>query len=262
MAKQARSVRPGTHPATPTATPAPTRAEAPMLPASPPPVAAAAGFTVSVTADPNTDPKAAREIHRNTIAGVVYANAIYQRIGTMLPDSIAQSAMVYVADLIERMSPRDPAEEMLVVQLVLTHARVLHLTDLANRQQGMEQIRTMHEHADRASNTYRRLMLTLAEYRRPAAATSFTAIRQANIANQQVVQNHENSGTKTTNEQGFPPDAAAEDAHEGPPGLPADAERLGGAASIRPPGEALGALHRPANARGQGSVEGERPAAR
>jgi hypothetical protein len=95
---------------------------------------------------------------------------------------------------------------MLVVQLVLTHARVLHLSDLANRQQGMEQIRTVHEYTDRASNTFRRLMLTLAEYRRPPSATSFTAIRQANIANQQVVQNHENFGTKATNEQGFTPD--------------------------------------------------------
>ncbi len=55
----------------------------------------------------------------------------------MLPDSIAQSAMLYVDDLIERMSPGDPAEEMLVIQLVLTHARVLHLTDLATRQQGI-----------------------------------------------------------------------------------------------------------------------------
>ncbi len=187
-----------------------TNKQPPPAPADPArsmaPVTAPAGLVVRVTGDPNKEPHAAREIHRNAIAGAVYANAIKQRIGAMLPDSIAQSAMLYVDDLIERMSPRDPAEEMLVIQLVLTQARVLHLTDMANRQQGLEQIRTLHEYTDRASNTYRRLMLTLADYRRPPAATSFTAIRQANIAKQQVVQNHENFGTKATNEQGCTPD--------------------------------------------------------
>jgi hypothetical protein len=250
MPKKARNVRPRTQPLTPThnPTPTPTRAAAPKPPAPPPPAAATSGLTVRVKADPNTDPKAARKIHCNAIAGMVYANALKQRIGAMLPDSIAQSAMLYVDDLIERMSPRDPAEEMLVTQLVLTHARVLHLTDLANRQQGLEQIRTMHEYTDRASNTYRRLMLTLAEYRRPPAESSFTAIRQANIANQQVVQNHENSGTNATNEQGFTPDTTAGHAHERPPSLPAHAGGLGRTASIRPPGEALGAVNGAADA--------------
>jgi hypothetical protein len=88
-----------------------------------------------------------------------------QRIVGMLPEPLAQSSMLYVDDLIERMAPRDPAEEMLVVQLVLTHARVLYLTDVANRQERLESIRTVHEYADRASNTYRRLMLALADYR-------------------------------------------------------------------------------------------------
>lgn len=120
----------------------------------------------------------------------------------------------------------------------------------------------MHEYTDRASNTYRRLMLTLAEHRRPPAATSFTAIRQANIANQQVVQNHENFGTKATNEQGFTPDATAAHAREGPPALPADAGGLGGAAGFGPAGKAVGAVHGAADARGKGSVERERPAPR
>lgn len=207
-----------------------------------------APITVRVNGNPDTDPKAAHAIHGKTIAGVVYANALRQRIAGMFPEPMAQSAMLYVDDLIERMAPRDPAEEMLVVQLVLTHARVLHLTDAANRQERLESIRTIHEYADRASNTYRRLMLALAEYRRPTAPATFTAIKQANIAGQQVIQNHENRNA--TNEVGDKPHA--------PPALPADTGGIGFPAFIRPAGEALDAIHRPTDARRQGPIADER----
>jgi hypothetical protein len=47
----------------------------------------------------------------------------------------------------------------------------------------------INEACGRAANTYRRLMLAIAEYRRPAGAEAPVAIRQASIAKQQVVQN-------------------------------------------------------------------------
>ena len=150
--------------------------------------------------DPDADPAFAREVHGKAMAGIVYANALTHRIAKMFPKSLTKSALVYMDDLIKRMAPRDPVEEMLVVQMLLTHARVLHLTDWANRQESLEKLRGVNECADRASNTYRRLMLALPEYRHPPSMSSFTAIGQANFATQQLIQTNE-AGT-TTNEQG------------------------------------------------------------
>lgn len=96
--------------------------------------------------------------------------------------SLDKSAVTYADDLIQRMAPRDPLEEMLVVQALMAHARVLHLTDLANRQTDLDSIRIMNEYAYKASNTFRRLMLALPEYRRsPRSGHTFTAIKHANI---------------------------------------------------------------------------------
>jgi hypothetical protein len=220
----------------------------PTTPATPTDPAQPTPITVRVNGNPDTDPKAAQAIHGRTIPGVVYANTLRQRIAGMFPEPMAPGAMLYVDDLIERMAPRDPVEEMLVVQLVLTHARVLHLIDMANGQERLESIRTVHEYADRASNTYRRLMLALAEYRRPAAPATFTAIRQANIAGQQVIHNHEHRNA--TNEVGDTP-------HD-PPALPADTGGTGFPAFIRPAEEALDTIHRPADARRQGPIADER----
>ncbi len=212
-----------------------------------------APITVRVKGSPDTDPRAAHAVHGKTIAGTVYASALRQRIAGMFAEPLAQSAMLYVDDLIDRMAPRDPAEEMLVVQLVLTHARVLHLTDAANRQERLDSIRTVHEYADRASNTYRRLMLALAEYRRPPrTGDTFAVVKQANIAAQQVIQNHE--CRNATNELGYKAHA--------PEALPADGGGVGFPACIRPAGGAVDAVHRPTDAHGQGPIAAERHEAR
>ena len=110
----------------------------------------------------------------------------------------------FVEHVFNGMDPRDPAEEMLVSQLVIAHTRAMHLADLAMNQTNIDQIRIINEYADKAANTYRRLMLALDEYRRPRrGGDSYTQIKQANIANQQIVDNREMSNEKnTTNEQG------------------------------------------------------------
>ncbi len=221
---------------------------------------------VRLAGNPDTDPNAARQIHTNALAGGVYANALRHRLAPMFSGmDLAQSAMTYANDLIERMAPRDPLEEMLVVQALMVHARVLHLTDLANQQEQLDSVRTVHEYADRASNTYRRLMLALAEYRKPPrAGHSFTAIKQANIAGQQVVMNGETSRAgKATNEQGDGRDAPTErTAREAPPALPAEPRGAGIPAGIGPAREALGAVYGAEDARGEGPKPDERMEAR
>jgi hypothetical protein len=171
---------------------------------------------------------------------------------------LVNTSMVHVEEVLRKMAPRDPAEEMLVAQLLTAHARVMHLSDLACRQTGLEQIRTLHEYADRASNTYRRLMLALAEYRQPPrTGDSFTAIRQANFAAQQVVQNHEKPAQQNVaNEQGCQP------ASKDPKALPADIPGPDIPAVLRPEGEAVGIRHRPEDRRRQVPVKNERATTR
>lgn len=220
------------------------------------------GPVIRLGGNPDTDPVAARQLHTSAIAGGVYGRALRRRIAGVFDGmNLDQSAMVYIDDLIERMAPRDPLEEMLVVQALMAHARVLHLTDYANQQDRLEAVRIANEYADRASNTYRRLMLALAEYRKPPrTGDSFTAIRQANIAGQQVVTNGETPpSTNATNEQGCSPaDQTPHEPHEPhqsrtpPPVLHAEPAGSGFPASVGPAREALGAVHRAKDATGQG----------
>lgn len=208
--------------------------------------------------DPATNKAAARKLHGPGLGGMVYGNAIAQRMKLLCGGyEVGQSACNYIEDMLERMAPRDPLEEMLVVQAALAHARVLHLTEYANRQERLESIRTVHEYADKASNTFRRLMLALGEYRRPPkVGPNYTAIGQANIAGQQVVNNGEiQPNENATNEQGC-------QRPELPEALPIDTRGLGVAQSGGAAGEAVGAVHRAEDARGQGTEPDERLEAR
>ncbi len=216
--------------------------------------------TLRLSGDPHTDPKAAGQVHGMGLAAVVYGSGMDQRLrAPFVGLDLRATGLVHVRDVMERMAPRDPAEEMLVAQLLTTHARVMHLSELANRQTNLGPVRTLNEYADRASNTYRRLMLALAEYRRPPrTGDSFTAIRQTNIAGQQVVQTHENRPpTNATNEQGCTPSPA-----KVPAALPADSGRPDVLAGLRRPREAVDQVHRPSDLRGQGPVADEREQAR
>ena len=215
---------------------------------------------LAVNADPNTDRESARRVHLEAMLGGVYANSIGTRIREMFGGlDLNKSAMLHARDVLERMAPRDPMEEMLIAQALAAHARVMHLTTLANSQERLENIRTVHEYADRATNTFRRLMLALAEYRKPPkAGDSFTAIKQANIAGQQVVMNSENSPKEnTTNEQGSSHAQADHHPPKPPEALPADAGGPGIPPSLRGPRAAVGASHGTDNTRRQGSKPDE-----
>ena len=105
------------------------------------------------------DPDFIRAIQGRTLPSAVYGIAM----GPLLGDKRKPQARAYARDVIDRMAPRDAAEEMLVAQLLFAHARVMRLTEMANLQSNLESLRVLHEYADRASNPYRRLMLALAE---------------------------------------------------------------------------------------------------
>lgn len=207
--------------------------------------------------DPTKDPEAARFIHLNAVGSAAYMNCVNQRLAGMVGSSdVLGGVVLYMNDVLARMQPKDPLEEMLIVQAVVAHARALHLSELACRQTDIETVRIVNEYADRASNGFRRLMLGLAEYRRPPAASAFMAIKQANLANQQVIQNHENAAERNaTNEQGCRPAQA-------PAALPADPRGAGIAPGIGTAGEAVDAVHRSKDPGRQGPIQPKRPQAR
>ena len=203
------------------------------------------------------DRKAARYYHRHGLLAGAYHMAIQQGLGKLvgaMGDDLRETAMIYVIDTVERMKPRDPMEEMLVAQAVMAHVRALHLSSLAPQQTQVGNVRVTNEYADRASNTFRRLMLALAEYRKPPrVGDSYTAIGQANIAGQQVVVNGGQENGNATNEQGSDQQGTGHDAidHDAPtnathtpPALSAEPRGPGIPPSIGKPDEALGAIHR------------------
>lgn len=201
------------------------------------------GLHPQLSGDPSADPKAAREVHTELVPGAVYVNALSRELEPLFAGTdLGPSGMLFVRDLLARMKPRDAAEELLIAQLVMTHTRVLNLTALASKQSSIEAIRIINEYADRASNTYRRQMLALAEYRRPPrGGDSFTAIKQANIAQQQVVMNGDSNGKENaTNEQGLD---CTNPAEAGRPDLPAQLGRAGIPESVGAAEQALGAVH-------------------
>jgi hypothetical protein len=93
------------------------------------------------------------------------------------------------AEFAWRMKPRDPLEKLTLEQLMLHHARVLRLSIQACEQSDPERIKLLHEACDGASGAYRRLMTAFNENRRPPRQPAAIAIDQANVANQQIVQN-------------------------------------------------------------------------
>ena len=142
--------------------------------------------------DPRSSQDGLRMLHTWLTGGSVYGIALSAGVGLSVhgePLSV-MTAEKHAEDTLKRMRCKDPLEEMLVMQALWAHARAAHLTMVANQQKELTQVRVVNEYADRASNTFRRLMLALADYRCPRrSGDSFVAIKagQANIAHQQVI---------------------------------------------------------------------------
>ncbi|MBX3322008.1 MAG: hypothetical protein KF757_03345 [Phycisphaeraceae bacterium] len=191
-----------------------------------------------MSTNPETDAKGARQVVVDFMTSMLLHDILFGTAPTPGP-CLHTTTLRFVEDFFERMQPRDPAEELLVSQMLMAHARTVRLTMMATSASDLDHIRILNEHAERASNTYRRLMLTLTDYRRPAKqGDTITAIQQANFASQQVVLNGDSHGTKnTTNEQGCDAGQAAS-----PVSLESSGARV--LAECCPEPAALGALDR------------------
>ena len=141
-------------------------------------------------------------------------------------------------EMLKRLAPRDSAETMLITQMIATFSRSMFLSRHASKQKNPKWFALYSEECDRTMNLYRKQMQTLADYRGPRRR-SFTAIRTANIAEQQVVVR----GSVARGRAGRK-DARAkrvESRSETEKALPVVGQGEGGAAGGDPQGEAVGA---------------------
>ena len=108
---------------------------------------------------------------------------------------LVQSLVDSLFDFLRKMNPRDELDSLALQQLHLHHLRAIGLCVKASDERDVEKSKILHEAADSASNTYRRLMLSFDERRKPPRQ-SIVAMGQTNVADQQVVQNIQSDGQK------------------------------------------------------------------
>lgn len=187
---------------------------------------------------------------RDVFVNAVGANVLSKQMRGFVSDGEGKTnpsiAQLFFESIRESVQPRDALEEMLLVQMAWTHARLARLSAIATDQEQRANVQIVHDACDRAANTFRRQMLTLAEYRRPPQPGNFVAIKQANLANQQVVQNVESQNAIASNEQGSAP------------ALPPVKQGFDFPSDNGGTKQALAAEHRPDNRGRQGPIQAER----
>jgi hypothetical protein len=121
-----------------------------------------------------------------SMAAYSYAISVRQMMGEKSPpkEVLYDEALKQIA----RMEPRDAVEELLVAQMLMTHARILFVNRFANKQKNLKWSALMHTVADRAANTFGRQMDALAKHRTPRRyrRASITTIRTAHIDANQI----------------------------------------------------------------------------
>lgn len=207
---------------------------------------------VIVSHDPASRRKGVKDVFLDHVAGNVFSHMMRPFVSDDANQTSLKSAAIFVEAIKESVQPRDAIEEMLLLQLAWTHARIARLSSIAPNQTSAANVRVVNDACDRATNMFRRMMLALSEYRRPPRNDSFVAIRQANVANQQVVQNVQGSAAKpenpnatTSNEQGCVP-----------PSLPPIDGGTGFAEGSRGPAQTVAQEHRPAHGERENEVKG------
>jgi hypothetical protein len=143
----------------------------------------------------NGDPdsiEATRILFGPVLAGEIMNAIAYPKEAFEKPQwyPFLETAIDYVKDVVQRMQPRDELERMLIEQSLWLHARVARLSVQAATTTYESKARILNEAADRASNTFRRHLLALKEYRsaqRPKVVMPIQSAHIANVAGQQVV---------------------------------------------------------------------------
>lgn len=231
----ARTVAASPPPATAAVAVRPAQSLASSLPPQPSP---AKPPSVTLPDEALRNPETATFFHDMKLAGRVYGGQVMNV--TDDPNTL-RSTHPFVQHALKEMKPRDPIERMLVTQLLWTHARIAYLSWQASCLKHADYIAVLNHAVDGAMNAFRRHTAALAEYRRPAKQTGqITSIRQANIAQNQIVQ-QQVAPKKLTNEQGLN--------HASKAIVQADPKRLPAPPAGGKSTKAVVAKHRPAKRR-------------
>jgi hypothetical protein len=130
--------------------------------------------------------QALERAHPMSLAGVAY---IHVSNKMALPQELADAAGPGACAFLEAMPPRDPLEHLALSQLLLTHGRVAWLSKLLTAQAEPQSFAIVSDACEKALGSFVRLMRAFREYREPRNAGPTVSISQANLAQQQVVQN-------------------------------------------------------------------------
>lgn len=208
-----------------------------------------AGFKLS--GDQFTNDAGRADLHGYGLTGSAYfkqiAKVAQSTMGSDGSLGVICTALDHVKQSMNAMKCRDPLEQTLVAQALLTHSRIVHLSNMACAATDPSAIEMLNDACDKASNTYRRQMLALQAYRQPKQP--HLAINQANIAHQQLVQNAAGGEKNMTNEQGWQ-DEQPDTTHQKPPPLLAESGGAEVPASGRGRSKAVAGKHGPAHRSG------------
>jgi hypothetical protein len=205
----------------------PTPPAVPAKQAAPQPVQDQSRRTVALPSDPAGQYRMAKDIYLSMVGANVIAGQMQYFVTTEGSKPDYRSAAMFVAGLKETIQPRDAIEEMLLMQMAWTHARLARLSEIAHQQTATSNVRIVNDACDRAAGTFRPQMLALAEYRRPPRTDVFAVVKQLNAAQQQLVHNAQTENTAK-------PDASNELGSSPATALPTHAEGSDCAAGIGP----------------------------
>ena len=130
----------------------------------------------------------AHETAASADADEVIARSVEDLLDLGMPGDSTLATMIrpLARALLLQVDPQDAAERMLAVQMIGSFSRSMFLSRNANRQKNSRWFALYSGECNRAMALFRRQMQTFIDLRRPRR-TSFTAIRHANIAGQQIV---------------------------------------------------------------------------
>jgi hypothetical protein len=158
----------------------------------------------------------------STDAVVSLENSLEVLLVLGLPDDTKLSARIrpLARELLMQLDPQDVAERMLAVQMIASFSRSMFLSRNANRQKNARWFKLYSGECDRAMTLFRQQMQTFTDLRRPRR-TTFNAIRNANIAGQQIVITEPPNPTPDPNAKSLQKKKAKIQTEQNRPGRPA-----------------------------------------
>lgn len=214
--------------------------------------------TPSALAAPGLTSRALAKIHPDLLSDMAYVQ-LCPSMGLPLDNEGRNAASLATLSFHQQMHPKDALERLVLGQILLAHSRTTWMTQLLERQNDPQYLHVISEACERAAGTFGRLTRAFWEYRRPATVSTTVSIGQANVANQQVVQNLLKEEPKEKDDVRT---RIASRSTALPAALPAHAARPKVIAECHLENEALEKKHRPSNFRRKGEKRDEPAKAR